>query len=134
MKRPGLFRDQRGAGAVEFAIIAPVLFAMLIGMAQLGILYFANAGLKNAVGEGARYATLFPRPTDAQIIARINAKKYGLTASRITGPTIVSGTSNGATYADITMSYSAPIDFIFYEIGPITITQTRRVWTQPSVT
>jgi Flp pilus assembly protein TadG len=131
-RRPGLVRDESGAGAIEFAIVAPVLFAMLIGMAQLGILFFANAGLKNAVGEGARYATLFPRPTDTQIIARINAKKYGLTASRITGPTIVSGTSNGATYADITMTYSAPIDFIFYRIGPVTLTQTRRVWTQPS--
>ena len=132
-RRFGLRRDERGAGAVEFAIIAPVLFAMLIGMAQLGILFFANAGLKNAVGEGARLATLFPRPTNAQIIARINAKKYGLTASRITGPTIVSGTSNGATFADITMSYSVPIDFIFYRTNPVTLTQTRRVWTQPTI-
>ena len=128
-----LGRNQRGAGAVEFALIAPVLFGFIFAVAQLGILFFANAGLRNAVGEGARLATLYPRPSDAQIIARITEKKFGLDPAYLVGPRIVNGTSaDGASYADITMSYSAPMNFLMFDMGPIKLTKTRRVYTQPA--
>ncbi len=124
--------DARGASAVEFALIAPVLFGFLFAIAQLGLLFFANAGLRNAVGEGARLASLYPRPTDQQIISHINSRKFGLDPAHVVGPTIVNGTVDGASYAEITMSYSAPMNFLFYNVGPIRLTKTRRVYTQPS--
>jgi Flp pilus assembly protein TadG len=127
-----LKRDQRGAGAVEFALIAPLFCAFIIGIGQLGLLFFANAGLTNAVAEGARLATLFPRPTDAAIAAQISQKRFGLDPALLTGPTIVNGVSGGATYADITMTYSAPVNFLFLNVGPVRLSQTRRVYTQPT--
>ncbi len=42
-----------------------------MGIAPLGLLFFANAGLHNALAEGARHATLFPRPTPEQVRTRI---------------------------------------------------------------
>jgi len=142
-----LFRDSKGIGAVEFALLAPVFFAFIIGITQVGILFQAQAGLRHAVQEGARYATLYvpnssgtvQRPTNTQIIAKINASKYGLNGGTVTGPTIASGTSSGTTssgtaytttYLDITMSYQVPLNFIFYTTSPITLTETRRVWVQ----
>jgi Flp pilus assembly protein TadG len=125
-------RDERGASVVEFALLAPVLVGFIIAISQLGLLFYANAGLGNAVSEGARLATLFPRPTNEQIAARINERRFGLDPAYVVGPTIVDGSDNGTPYADITMSYAAPLNFIFYKVGPIRLTRTRRVYTQPT--
>jgi Flp pilus assembly protein TadG len=128
--------DTRGISALEFGLIAPVLLFMIIGVGQMGVLFQAQAGLRHAVAEGARFATVFvanntpQRPTNAQIIAQVNASKYGLNAAYVTGPTITSGTSNGATYLDITMSYAVPLDFVFYHPPAITLTETRRAYVQ----
>jgi Flp pilus assembly protein TadG len=133
-----LWRDRRGISALEFGLISPVFLFMIIGIGQMGILFEAQAGLRHAVAEGARYATIYvpnstgvaTRPTNAQIIAKVTSSKYGLNASYITGPTITSGTSNGATYLDITMSYAVPLDFVFYHPPAVTLTETRRAYVQ----
>jgi Flp pilus assembly protein TadG len=129
-----LRRDESGTSAVEFALIAPLLFGFLIGIAQLGILFLANTGLKSAVGEGARLATIFPRPTNAAIIARITDRHFGLEPQYITNPTITEPTAaqvaanNGRAYLDISMSYAVPLDFIFFTTPPVTLVERRRVF------
>jgi Flp pilus assembly protein TadG len=133
-----LARDARGISALEFGLLAPVFIGMIIGVGQMGILFQAQAGLRHAVTEGARYATIYVynssgvamRPTNAQVIAKVTSSKYGLNSAYITGPTITSGTSNGATYLDITMSYAVPLDFVFYHPAAITLTETRRAYVQ----
>jgi Flp pilus assembly pilin Flp len=47
-------RDQRGTTAVEFAIVAPVFIAMLLGTIALCIALFLIGSLHYAVEEGAR--------------------------------------------------------------------------------
>jgi len=121
-------RDRRGGAAAEFALIAPVLIGALVGLAQLGILFFANAGLSNALGEGARYATIYPRPSNTQIQAKISAQRFGLNPTYLTTPTITPGTSNGANYLEISMSYNVPLDFIFFDGPTVTLTKTRRAY------
>jgi Flp pilus assembly protein TadG len=127
-----LKKDASGISAVEFALVSPVLFGFLIALFQVGMLFFANAGLNNALADGARLASLYPRPTNAQIAARITDRRFGVEPERLVGPTFENGTSNGATYTEITLRYSVPVDFIFYEWGPITLSATRRVYTQPT--
>ena len=129
-----LKRDQSGLSAVEFAFIVPALVSFLVGLAQLGTLYLANSGLKSAVGEGARLATIFPRPTNDQIIARITDRRFGLEPAYITAPTVTPATAaqvtanNGRNFLDIQMSYQVPLNFIFFQISPITLTERRRVF------
>ena len=130
--RAGLLRDRRGISVVEFALIAPVFIGLIFAVSQMGMIFFANAGLKNAVSEGARLASLYPKPSNADISAKIGRNRFGVDPTYLSGPTFVEGTSNGAAYTEITMRYSAPVDFMFYKFGPITLTQTRRVYTQPS--
>ncbi len=122
--------NRRGAAALEFAFAAPILLTFIIGIAQLGILFFANSGLKSAVGEGARYATIYPRPSDEQIIARINDRRFGLDPTYLSAPTITSCVSNGRNCIDIQVSYSAPVDFLFFQTPPLTLTERRRVFVQ----
>jgi len=47
-----------GAAALEFALAVPVLVSMIWGLFQVGMIFEANAGVQQALGEGARYATL----------------------------------------------------------------------------
>lgn len=126
-----LDRDQRGIAATEFALVAPVLILFIVGIAQLGILFMANAGLRNAVAEGARLATIWPRPSDTAIRDRILGNDFGLAPSRMTTPTIVHGTDANVDYVDISATYSVRLDFIFFDVPPVTLTATRRAFVVP---
>ena len=124
-----LFSDRRGVGAIEFGLTAPLVIIMVVGIAQLGTLFAASAGLQHAVDEGARLATIYPRPSDSTIISMINAKKFRLASNLITGPTLTHDTTAaGVAYVDITMSYAVPLNFVLFTTPPITITQTRRAY------
>lgn len=51
--------DERGAALVEFAILLPVLMALILGMFSGGLAYNRKITMTDAVREGARYgATL----------------------------------------------------------------------------
>jgi hypothetical protein len=129
MKRSlSLLRDSRGLSAVEFALLCPVLFGFLIGTAQVGTLYFANAGLRNTVEEGARAAGVYPRPTDTVIKARMAKKRFGLKSQYLGTPVITTGTDGGAQFIQIRQTYTVPLDFVFYSVKPVTLTKTRRVY------
>jgi Flp pilus assembly protein TadG len=51
MKR---WKSDRGAAAVEFALVLPILLAMLVGIMEFGHYYNAQLTLTNAAREGAR--------------------------------------------------------------------------------
>lgn len=53
-------RSERGASAVEFALVAPLLFGLLFGIVDYG-LYFADVvTVQQGLGDAARSATLAP--------------------------------------------------------------------------
>lgn len=49
-------RDDRGAAAVEFAIVAPLLFLLVFAIIDFGFGFHAWDATQNAAREGARYA------------------------------------------------------------------------------
>lgn len=51
-------QDRRGAVAVEFAIIAPILLAILMGLVQLNRVFEAQNLMEIAAREGARMAAM----------------------------------------------------------------------------
>ncbi len=51
-------REERGAAAVEFALIALVLFLLLFGIINFGVLLSQQLALNHAVREGARAAVV----------------------------------------------------------------------------
>lgn len=52
------YRKQRGAAAVEFAIVAPVFLLLVFGMIEYGRMVMVQQMLTNASREGARRAVL----------------------------------------------------------------------------
>jgi len=51
-------RRERGASAVEMAIVAPFLLILLLGIIEFGFLFGEYNELRHAVREGARYAAV----------------------------------------------------------------------------
>lgn len=125
--------DRKGASALEFALVLPVLILFIMGIAQMGMLYFSHAGLRNLVAEGARLAAIAPRPTDAAIKARLNQGGFGLKRAKLKAPVVTYGEeADGTDWAQISMSYSVDVDLIFYKIGPFDIEESRRVFIYPA--
>lgn len=126
-----LRRDEEGVGAVEFALVAPLLLGFIIGLTQVGMIFFANADLHNAVAAGARLATIWPRPTDDAVKNKIVSMLPKLDQSKLSTPVITHGTdASGRDYADLEINYQVPVNFIFYKPAPITLKEKRRVYIQ----
>ena len=46
--------SRKGSAAIEFAFVAPVFFAILLGIFEVGIMFFAQSMLQNGVSDVAR--------------------------------------------------------------------------------
>lgn len=51
----GFLRNRSGAAAVEFAIVAPVFFALIFATFEIGWYYFVNSSVDAAATNAARY-------------------------------------------------------------------------------
>jgi Flp pilus assembly protein TadG len=59
-------RDRKGAAAVEFALVVPLLLLLLWGIVDIGRAFYTLNNLASAVREGARTAAVMPTdPTGA---------------------------------------------------------------------
>jgi Flp pilus assembly protein TadG len=50
----GFWRDRRGASAVEFALVAPLLISLLLGIVQYGSLFLLQTRMNDAARDTAR--------------------------------------------------------------------------------
>jgi Flp pilus assembly protein TadG len=94
-----MVKSEKGAAAVEFAIIAPLLFVLLFGIIEFGAVLYNQAVITNASREAARYAATFytnpandtaRRPTCAElqnyVATYVNAYMLSFTSSTPFGP------------------------------------------------
>lgn len=132
-----LLRDDRGATVIEFAFAFPVLIVMLWMIVQLAFILRANAGIQQALGEGARFATLCPNPTilgctppdrDAirtRMLDAVGGTELGtFNADR---PTLLTDVS-GASYYDLRVTYSMPTSLLLFPGPTVNLGKTKRVW------
>ena len=54
-----MVRDEQGGSLVEFAIVMPLLFVILFGIIDFGILLYDKAMITNASREGASAGIVF---------------------------------------------------------------------------
>ena len=131
-------RDEHGGAMVETALALPVLLTMIWGIVQFGLAMHANNGIQNALGEGARFATLCVnptlatgcrRPTNAEIIARIKERRFSSTYGTFDEPTVTPSPA-GATlpYVDLQVVYRMPTSLIFVNGPVIVFNRSKRVY------
>lgn len=54
-----ILKEEDGTSVVEFAIIAPLLFVILFGIIEFGVLLYDKAMITNAAREGARAGIVY---------------------------------------------------------------------------
>lgn len=74
----GFRRNDGGSAAVEFAMIAPMFFALIFALIETGMVFFAGQVLETAVQDGSRLFYTSQAPTQAQFNAAICAKVSAL--------------------------------------------------------
>ena len=117
-------KDQDGAAVVEMALALPIILTLIYGIFQLGVIFAANAGMQHALGEGARYATLYPSPTDSQIKTKMEGKIFGTKVGSFT----VADPTGTANYKDLQVSYTVTPNFLFFKLPAVTLVRTKRVY------
>jgi Flp pilus assembly protein TadG len=138
-------RDDRGAVAVEFALISIPLILLIAGIVQFGLAYFAQVNVTQAARSAARYGAICGS-TATCTVAQVQqnavdaAPGAGLTSSAVTVRYCAAGTSPGsgcasgncpsgstqATYFEY-VTVSVPYNFTFGILrggGPLSITIT----------
>lgn len=94
---PTTARGQRGAAAVEFALIMPLLLILVFGIISYGYMLSFRQAISQGAAEGARAAAVAQDPADqtTDAIAALNEAldSYGVSCSGATGPL----TRNGST-------------------------------------
>jgi Flp pilus assembly protein TadG len=98
-------RDLRGAAAVEFAFIAPILFLLTLGMMEFGLILHDHHRLGEATRRGAREALIedplaqFTSLTSTGVQCQgVNTANVSCAGASITG---ASGNSFGVIYASM---------------------------------
>ena len=85
--------SERGAAAVEFAILLPVLLLVLIGIMEFGRAYNVQITASNAAREGARYAAVHYADTSGFTLGK------AITVVRNAAPTLPVSTAINVTYS-----------------------------------
>lgn len=116
--------SERGAAAVEFAIVVPVLVALLLGIMEFSRVYNAQAELSAAAREGVRVLAVTGNQTTARSAAKNVAVSLNpsLQDSNISfGSPCPSTASTGTSpQATITITYS--LSTLTGIAGPFTMT------------
>ncbi|MDR6620908.1 TadE/TadG family type IV pilus assembly protein [Sinomonas atrocyanea] len=72
---------EKGAAAVEFALIVPILLALVLGIVEFGHIYNAQLVITNAAREAARTMAVTGDPGTALTAAQSVAPGFALTVS-----------------------------------------------------
>ena len=105
--------QQRGAAVVEFALILPILLALLVGGIDASLAFYDKAVITNASREGARAGIVARNPllTDAQIRQVVNQYAQSALVSFGSNPAppnvlIQKGSLGGDNTLQVTVSYT----------------------------
>ena len=124
-----LGRDEEGATAIEMAFSLPVLLVFIYGIFQFGVILMAHAGMQHALGEGARFATLFPAPSDSAITTRVSDSVFGMNVGTFDAPQISTPATADCTNCRLlSVTYRVTPKFIFFNAPQITLTRTKRMY------
>ena len=125
-------KRQRGATAVEFAIVFPLLILLLFGIIEFSVILYDKAMITNASREGARAGIVsqLVRVSDTQIQGVVdNYCRLYLISFRSGAAPVTTVTRTGSTFGSdlsvtVTYTYSflALPQFVTGLVGPMNLT------------
>jgi len=73
--RRGPHRDERGSSLVEFALTAPLLLLLLVGIVDVARIVNAYVTVSHASREGALWASLHPASNETEVVQKAIAPR-----------------------------------------------------------
>ena len=144
MRRPltQLTDDRSGSAIIEFAILAPMIFAMLFGVIQVGLQMWSYNSLRAIVADTARYTMVEYQKSNQLTTDQIESKAtaiavnspYDFNIDDIGTLDVTNPASDiaGMTKFQLTMSYTPPTVLDFTGIRAPTLTITRPIYVTSS--
>ncbi|MBG6216402.1 Flp pilus assembly protein TadG [Arthrobacter sp. CAN_A6] len=101
-------RSERGAAAVEMALVLPVLILLLLGIMEFGRAFNTQITLTNAARESVRVMAITKSDSDARTSAKSAAQALNpaLNDPNIVITTSPSGTCTAPAEVSVTITYS----------------------------
>ncbi len=116
-------RSRRGAAAVEFALVLPLLVTLVLGITEFGRAYFVLTTLSGAAREGARTMALQNDATAAR--SAVTSAAAGLSIAQISVSPASCPSITVAPGTTVTVRVQSTMTFISNYFGPsITLTGT----------
>ncbi len=125
--RPSFPCGDRGGAAIEFAIVAPVLFLIMLGTIDFGRLFYVRQGLQNATQQAARYYTVNPSAATSTVTTQLTRAMVGNLGSSVN--VAYADTTNCNSNSNVTctmITATCPFTFLvgYLGFGTKTITAT----------
>ncbi|MDQ0922615.1 Flp pilus assembly protein TadG [Pseudarthrobacter sp. W1I19] len=116
--------SERGAVAVEFAIVAPVLVMLLLGIVEFSRAYNTQASLSAAAREGVRVMAITGNQATARSAAKAAAVSLhpGLPDTSIVFGTPCPSTASTGTSPQATITITYSLSTLTGIAGPFTMT------------
>jgi Flp pilus assembly protein TadG len=123
-RRHKMLLHRSGAAVVEFAIVAPVMILLTMGMMEVGRLVMVKQLLVNASREGARLAAL-PGATAGQVLAQVQTELTGSTISKASVTVTPSELASATAGTPVTVNISVQAKDVSWIPNPVfSLTQT----------
>ena len=113
-------RNERGASAVEFAFIVPLLIVLVVGIAEFGRAFQVDSTLNAAAREGVRTMALQndQAATRAMVRSVASSLNPAITDAQIAiSPSACPVNSAGSTNVTVTIAYHEPFFTGFFGAG-----------------
>lgn len=111
--------SERGAAAVEFAILLPLLLMLVLGTIEFGRAYNAQITLTNAARDGVRVMAIANDPAGAKTAAKTAA---GSVSTTIPTSDITLSTDTCSTGTQVTLTIKYTLSTITGFAGPFPMT------------
>ena len=119
-------RDERGAAAVEFAIILVPLVLLLIGTVDFGRVLYTRNNIIEAADVGARVILLDNAASDAVVIQRVEDAFLAAPDDQLT-VTLGTAAEDGISFRTITVQHELQLITPLLVVDGVTLDHTRRV-------
>jgi Flp pilus assembly protein TadG len=116
-RKPRILADRRGAAALEFALLLPLLTVMITGVWQYGTLYYAHNVMTNAARNGAR-ALAVNSATETQVVANVKASMPSWIPDDVVNVVAKNTTSTGTANVSTRITIPAASATMF-SLGPM---------------
>ncbi len=125
-KRWPFLADESGAPVVEFAIIAPILMVITVGIIDIGRAVWTSTTLEHVAREGARFASVrgaghVAEATETSVETYVEGRATGLSATDMTVAVSWAGGDNSSG-SSVTVQVSYDFDLLlggFLQLDPI---------------